>query len=340
MASPPLALLGAVGLCALLDGGWLARPVRAEPGSLPREVARIPLPGVVGRIDHLALDVRDNRLFVAALGNGTLEVIDLVGNRHVARLEGFREPQGVVFLAADRKLFVTNGEGAGVTVLEGSDLTRSAWIELRADPDNIRYEPGANLLWVGEGGSGSGALVALDPESGEVVAEVALAGHPESFQLETRGSRVFVNVPREHEVVVVDRAHRRVLARWRLPHAENFPMALDEEHHRLFVGCRRPAKVLVLDTDTGTPVAELDGPGDADDIFLEPAQDRVYVSGGEGFTRVYARREADRFERVGDLRTGPGARTSLLAPESHRLYVAVPRRGEASAEIVVFETMK
>ena len=115
--------------------------------------------------------------------------------------------------------------------------------------------------------------------------------------------------------------------------------AIAEPLH-LGVGCRRPAKVLVLDTDTGTPVAELDSPGDADDIFLDPAQNRVYVSGGEGFARVYARREVDHFEVIGDLRTGPGARTSLLAAESQRLYVAVPRRGEASAEILVFETTK
>jgi DNA-binding beta-propeller fold protein YncE len=277
---------------------------------------------------------------VAALENGSLEVIDLQRNRHVASLEGFRQPQGVAFLAADRKLFVTNGEGAGVTVLEGSDLTRSAWMKLRADPDNIRWEAAAKLLWVGAGGSGSGALAALDPESGEVVAEISLAGHPESFQLEARGSRVFVNVPKGHEVAVIDRELRRVVAGWRLPCTANFPMALDEARRRLFVGCRRPARLLVLDTDTGTPVAELESPADADDIFLDSPQNRVYVSGGEGVTRVYARREADRFEVVGDLRTGPGARTSLFVPELRRFYVAVPRRGDAPAEILVFETLQ
>jgi len=327
-------------LMALLGGGLLAPLASGEPGGLPREVARIPLPGVVGRIDHLAVDVQMSRLFVAALENGSLEAIDLERNRWVASLAGFREPQGVAFLAADRRLFVTNGEGADVTVLKGSDLTGSSRIALRADPDNIRYEPSANLLWVGEGGDGSGALAALDPESGEVVAEISVVGHPESFQLEKKGSRAFVNVPSERAVVVIDREQRRVTTHWSLPCAANFPMALDETHRRLFIGCRRPAKVLVLDTETGTPLSELDSPADADDIFVDPAQDRVYVSGGEGLTRVYARREVDRFELVGDLRTGPGARTSLFVPESHRLYVAVPRRGGASAEILVFDTLQ
>jgi DNA-binding beta-propeller fold protein YncE len=329
-----------MGSIALLAGGSLARAASEEPGSLPREVTRIPLPGVAGRIDHLAVDVQASRLFVAALENGSLEAIDLEQNRPIASLAGFREPQGVAVLAGHRKLFVTNGEGGGVTVLEAGDLTRSGWIALRADPDNIRYEPSSNLLWVGEGADGSGALAALDPESGELVAEIPVVGHPESFQLETKGSRAFVNVPSHSEVAVIDRELRRVAAHWRLPCAANFPMALDEAHRRLFVGCRRPARVLVLDTETGTALTELDSPADADDIFVDAAQDRVYVSGGEGLTRVYARRGIDRFEVVGDLRTGPGARTSLFVPESHRLYVAVPRRGGAPAEIVMFETLQ
>ena len=149
-----------------------------------------------------------------------------------------------------------------------------------------------------------------------------------------------MNVPKEHEVEVVDREHRKVIARWELPHAANFPMALDEERQRLFVGCRRPAKIVVLDTQTGTALAELDSPGDADDIFLDPEQDRLYVSGGEGLLRVYARGASDRFEVVGDIRTGPGARTSLFVPESHRLYVAVPRRDKSSAKILAFDTTK
>lgn len=315
-----------------------AQPAAAEPPALPREVARIPLPGVVGRIDHLALDARTGRLFVAALGNDSVEGIDLAQKRRVAHLEGFREPQGVAFLASVRKLFVTNGEGAGVTVLDGDTLARVAWVELRADPDNLRPDPGAGLLWVGEGRGAAGALAALDPESAEVVAEIPLGGHPESFQLEANGPRIFVNVPGRHEVAVVDREQRRVVARWRLSCAANFPMALDEEHRRLLVGCRRPATILVLDTGTGAPTADLRSPADADDIFLDPERDRVYVSGGEGLTRVYARPGADRFEPVGDLPTAPGARTSLFVAERRRLYVAAPAREGASAEIRVFDT--
>jgi DNA-binding beta-propeller fold protein YncE len=306
--------------------------------ALPREIARVALPDVDGRLDHLALDASTRRLFVAALGNGTVEVVDLGQARRVARVDGFREPQGVLWLAATGQLFVTEGGGAGVTILAGGDLTRAGRVALREDADNIRYEPGADRLWVGAGGNGSGVLAAFGPKDRQVVAEIALDGHPESFQLEASSPRVFVNVPRKHEVEVVDRERRRVVARWSLPHAANFPMALDERRGRLFVGCRRPARIVVLDTATGRVVDEVDGPADADDVFLDPEQDRLYVSGGEGFVRVYARRGADRLGVVGDLPTGPGARTSLLVPALHRLYVAVPSRGTAPAEILVFET--
>ena len=324
-------------LLSVVGVGLLAgRAGAGEP--LPREVARIALTGVVGRIDHLALDALQGRLFVAALENGSIEVVDL-GRSRVARLEGFREPQGVVFPGTVRKLFVTEGGASRVTVLDGDDLTRTGTVSLREDPDNVRYEPGANRVWVGEGEDESAALAAFGAEGGDIVAEVTLDGHPESFQLEARDARVFVNVPREHEVEVVDRERREVVARWKLPHSANFPMALDEEHRRLFIGCRHPAKVLVLDTATGKVVTELDSPGDADDLFLDPARDRLYVCAGEGLVRVYSRRGPDRFEALGDLRTGPGARTCLFDAESHRLYVAVPRRGAAAAEIVAFDTL-
>lgn len=332
-----LRLLRLSGLLTLLWGALFAARAGAGPPPLPREVARIELPGVQGRIDHLALDAPGQRLFVAALGSGSIEVVDLAQGRRVARLEGFREPQGLFFLPEPGRLFVTEGAGTGLAILDGNPLTRSA-IVLPEDADNIRYEAGARRLWVGAGGGRSGALAAVDPDRGKVVSRIALDAHPESFQLEAGGPRIFVNVPGRQEVQVVDRERRQAVARWSLPYAANFPMALDEGRGRLFVGCRRPARLLVLDGETGRLVAELDSPGDADDIFVDSQSQRVYVSAGEGLLRVYTSREGDRFEAIGDVATGPGARTSLLVPELHRLYVAVPARGQAPARVLVFDT--
>jgi len=233
---------------------------------------------------------------------------------------------------------VTIGGAAGVAVVSGSDPTGIERIETRGDPDNIRYEADADRVWIGAGARQQAALVALGGDDPKVLFEIALDDHPESFQLEAGGPRVFVNVPGKQEVEGVDRERRTVVARWKLPCAANFPMALDEEHQRLFVGCRRPAQILALDTETGRVVAEVESPADADDVFLDPAAGRMYVSSGAGVVRTYVRRGADGLEVAGDVATGIGARTSLFDAASHRLYVAVPRRGSAPAQIQVFDT--
>ena len=303
-----------------------------------RRVATIPLPGVEGRIDHLALDPVHHRLFVAALGSDRVEVIDLARNRRAGEIESLPEPQGVLFVHERQRLYVTLGEAAHVAVFKGSDLSRVRRIPTRTDPDNIRYEPGADRIWIGEGSGAQAALAAFGPDGEALLFEIALDDHPESFQLESKQPRIFANVPGKQEVAVVDREKRTVSTRWKLPCSANFPMALDEAHARLFVGCRRPAKLVALDTETGRVVAEADAPADADDLFLDPATGRIFVSSGEGIVRTYARGDADRLEVAGDVSVGSGARTSLLDAESKRLYVAVPGRGGAPAEIQVFDT--
>jgi DNA-binding beta-propeller fold protein YncE len=303
-----------------------------------RLVATIPMPGVEGRIDHLALDPVHHRLFVAALGSNRVEVVDLARNRRAGEIDSLPEPQGALFLQERQRLYVTLGEAAHVAVFKSSDLTRVRRILTRTDPDNLRYEPGADRIWIGEGSGPEGALAAFGPDGEAVLFEIPLGDHPESFQLEVERPRIFVNVPGKQQVAVVDREKRTVLTRWTLPCSANFPMALDEAHARLFVGCRRPARLVALDTETGQVVAEADAPGDADDLFLDPAKGRIYVSSGEGLVRVYLRGDADRLEIAGDVSTGSGARTSVFDPESKRLYVAVPGRGSAPAEIQVFDT--
>jgi len=323
-------------LVLLVGAAMMAQP--AEAVSLMRLIATIPLPGVAGRIDHLALDSTHHRLFVAALGNDSVEVIDLARNRRVDRVEGLGEPQGVLFLSERQKLYVTIGGASGVAVVSGSDLTNVGRIETREDPDNIRYEAAADRVWIGAGARQQAVLAAFGSNDSKVLFEIALDDHPESFQLEEKQPRVFVNVPGQQEVEVVDRERRSVVTSWKLPCAANFPMALDEEHERLFVGCRRPARILGLDTETGRLVAQVESPADADDIFIDQAAGRIYVSSGEGVVRTYIRREADRLEVAGDVSTGRGARTSLLDAGSHRFYVAVPSRGTSPAEIQVFDT--
>src|SRR5712692_514484 len=299
-------------------------------------VGSIDLPRVEGRIDHLALDAANQRLYVAALGNNTVEVLDVrAAGTHLKSLPGFREPQGIAVVADTKAVAIANGQGEGVQLVSADDYRPGPMVRLGDDSDNVRYDPSAKRVYVG---FGSGALAAIDPAAAKVLAEAKLAGHPESFQLERSGSRIFVNVPTADHIAVVDRRGMKVVATWPVVGAKsNFPMALDEANHRIFVGCRRPAKVLVYDTTSGREVGSFDIVGDTDDLFYDAARKRLYVSGGEGFIDIFEQPDTNRFGRVAHVATAAGARTSLFVPEQNRLYLAVPHRGAQKAEIRIYE---
>ena len=318
---------------AALAVAIIASPAMAqEPLSL---VGSIDLPRVEGRIDHLAFDGSGQRLFVAAIGNKTVEALDLRTNKVIRSLLGFHEPQGMA-VAPDAKLIaVANGEGEGLQLVDATDYRFVRSVPLGDDSDNVRYDPNARRLYVGYG---SGALAAVNASDGKVLGRVPLPGHPESFQLERSGSRIFVNVPAANQIAVIDRATMRIVAAWPVAGARaNYPMALDEGNHRLFIGCRRPAKVLVIDTASGKEVGSIAIVGDTDDLFYDAVRKRLYVSGGEGYLDVFQQQEGNRFARAARIATAPGARTSLYVPDQSRLYLAVPHRGSQRAEIRMYE---
>ena len=296
-------------------------------------VATIPLLGVTGRIDHLAVDVHGGRLFVAALGNDTVEVVDTRASS-VHTLRGFGEPQGVLFATGSNRVFVANGGADRVDVLDGSTLAPLKRIGGLADADNVRHDAAARQVVVGYGG---GALRFLDEASGETAYEVKLPAHPESFQLERQGTRVFVNVPGAHAVVVADRATRRIVATWETAGASaNFPMALDEDEHRVLVGARSPPLLLAYDSTSGRLAAKVAIGHDTDDVFVDARRKRVYVVCGEGRVDVVRRDGAGGYAVEAAVPTAPGARTGLFVPEEDRLYVAAPARGSSTARLLVY----
>lgn len=311
--------------------------IAMQPGSHEplRLVRTIELPGVDGRIDHLAMDSSTQRLYVAALGNNTVEVVDVNAGTHSRSLPGFHEPQGIAVVADTKSVAVANGQGDGVQLLSAEDYRPRGAVRLGDDADNVRYDGEAKRLYVGFGG---GALAAIDPAGAKVLSEVKLAGHPESFQLARGGTQVYVNVPTANHIAVVDRASMKVTSTWPVVTAKaNYPMALDETNHRLFIGCRRPAKVLVFDTTSGKELGSFDIVGDTDDLFYDTARKRLYISGGEGFLDVVQDAGANTFTRLAHVSTASGARTSLFIADQSRLYLAVPHRGSQKAEIRVFQ---
>ena len=330
MESAGVSLTGRLALAALLAFALPAIPAETP---LLELVATIPMPDVKGRIDHFAADPKGHRLFVAALGNNTVEVVDVEHNR-AATLRGFEEPQGIGYVADTDRVFVANGEGARVSVLDASSLRVLDTIKDLDDADNVRVDRDARTMLVGYG---KGALAIMDWTTGRITGRIALPAHPESFQLESRGSRVFINVPWSHKVVVADRSKKEIVAEWSLPLvAGNYAMALDEDGRRLFVAARMPAALLVYDIDSGKLVARMSIGGDVDDMFFDAERKRVYVICGEGRIDVVRQQDPDRYALEGSIATAPRARTGLFVAEERKLYAAAPASGSQGARILVY----
>jgi YVTN family beta-propeller protein len=296
----------------------------------------IALSGVKGRFDHFALDGKGHRLFVAALGNNTLEVIDTAEGKRLKTISGLHKPTGVLYLAELSQIAVANGDDGTLKVFDGVSYTLVKTLGSLDDADNLRYDAKTKAIYVGYG---NGALAVIDSATMKQTGTIKLTAHPEAFQLETQGSQIFVNLPDARQIAVIDRDKQTVTAT--LPMEKfhgNFPMALDEVSHRLFIGCRQPARMVVFDTSTGRSVTDLALSGDTDDLFYDPKVKRLYVSCGEGFIDVIEQRSADHYRRRERIPTRSGARTCFFFPSTGELYLAVPQRGNESAELRVFRS--
>jgi len=309
----------------------VAMTVAAQDSTLLLLTQTIPLPGVEGRIDHLDVDISGQRLFVCALGNNTVEVIDLNKGERIHTISGFGAPQGVAFVPELNRLLVANDKGGVCNIYDADSFQLIGKVDFADDADNVRYDSASKRIYVGFGSGGIGIINAVD---GKQVGSIKLAAHPEAFELERQGHRIFVNVPTARHVAVIDRDKGEVIATWKTDGAfGNFPMALDEAHHRLFVGCRLPSKLVVLDTASGETVTSVGISGDPDDIFYDSKRHRVYVICGAGKIDIIDQTDANTYKALAKINTADGARSGLFIPEKDALFVAVPHRGSQRAEI-------
>lgn len=295
--------------------------------------AKIPLGDVKGRIDHMAVDLDRQRLFVAELGNDSVGIIDLPASKVSGRLRGLKDPQGVGYVPSTDSLYVANAGDGSVRLFQGQDLKKTGRIELGDDADNVRVDSADNRVIVGYG---KGALAIIDTTDNRKVAEIGLDGHPESFRLESGGSRIFVNVPDAHAIEVADRPSGKVIARWPTGRSSaNFSMALDEASQQVLVVFRNPAMLTAYSMQDRVPVASARTCGDSDDVFVDAKRHRVYVSCGEGYLDVFEP-GASTFRQIAHLPTASGARTALFVPELDRLFLAVRARDQEPAAIWVY----
>jgi len=333
----PLRLIAAVlaGVVALANAAVQASARSADTGPLQLE-AKIPLDEVRGRIDHMAVDLKRQRLFVAELGNNSLGVIDLTNRKLIRTITGLKEPQGVGYGPSTDTLYVANDGDGSVRLFEGSDYNSAGRIELGSDADNIRVDAAAKRVFIGYG---SGALAVIDPSTRSKVGDIPLKAHPESFQTDPDASHIFVNVPDARGIAVVDRVSQKQIAKWPLTdQGANFPMALDHVRRQVLVIFRNPAELGVFSMTDGKLIATPQTCGDADDLFIDAKRSRVYVSCGAGFLDVLETKEAA-YQRIARIPTVSGARTSLFVPEMDRLFVAARASSGEPAAIWIFRPM-
>jgi DNA-binding beta-propeller fold protein YncE len=304
----------------------------AEPADGTLELKQtIPLARVEGRIDHFDLDVAGERLFVCALGNNSVEVLDLRKGQRVHSISGLGAPQGLAYLPTLERLLVANDKGGRCQIYDTKSWQLVSTIDLQDDADNVHYDSATKQIFIG---FGDGGIAVINATDGKRARTIKLAAHPEAFVLENQGRRIFVNVPSAQHVAVIDRAKGEVTATWKTGGASaNFPMALDEANHRVFVACRSPSKLVVLNTDSGATVSTLDISGDADEVFYDTKRRRLYIICGEGFIDIIEQTDADHYKRTVKVPTPSGARTGLFMPERNDLFIAVPHRGAQAAEI-------
>ena len=270
----------------------LAKAQGTEPLKLEKTIE---LPGVRGRIDHMSIDVKGQRLFVSALGNNTVEVVDLNAGQRTNTISGLGEPQGALYVASSDRLYIASSKDGTVKMFDGTSFKLLKTLDYGDDADNLRYDAARQRVYVGYG---SGGLGELDIED-QKIAEIKLDSHPESFQLEKSSPRIYVNLPKSRKIAVVDRETHTVPTTWGTGLSlANYPMALDESDHRLFVVTRFPARLLVIDTESGKVVQKLSAVSDCDDVFFDQARKRIYASGGEGAISVFEQRDPDHYREV------------------------------------------
>src|SRR6266702_6168675 len=297
----------------------------------------IPLENIKGRFDHFGTSGR--KLFVSALGNNTVEVIDISGRTLEHTITGVPNPQGVVYAPEANKLFVGSSKGK-LYIYDGNSFDLITSIDFHGDVDNLRYDAANKRVYVGYGEDETGVIGAVDATTNERLdEEYKLGAHPESFQLEASGPNICANLPDLKQIAAIDRI-THTISRWPITLQMNFPMALNEADRRLFVGTRAPARLAVFDTSSGHRGAALPCVLDTDDLYYDAARKRIYVAGGEGFISVFQQKDADHYQLLAKVPSALGARTAGYFGKGRkaadRFLLAVPARAGRGAEVWIY----
>jgi DNA-binding beta-propeller fold protein YncE len=296
----------------------------ADPAPLER-VKTIALKGPAGGLDHLAVDAKRGRLFVANTVNGTLDIVDLRAGKLLKQVPGQGRIRGIDYSPDADRVFVGNGTGGICNTFDGETYELVKSVPLGDDADNVRYNPRTRRMYVVHADT---ELSVIDAGDFTLRSPIALPKGLGAFKLEAGRPRMYVNA-KEGNVVVIDTDRDEVIGRFPVaPAGVNAAVAIDEPNHRLFIGCRKEPSLVVMDSDSGKVMASVPIPGDVDDLSFDARRQWIYASCGEGAIAVIRQIDADRYESLGTIPTVQGARTSIFNSADEQLYLAVPRRAD------------
>jgi DNA-binding beta-propeller fold protein YncE len=291
--------------------------------------------GVSGRIDHMAVNLKDKVLYMAALGNNTVEVIDLEKGVVIKSIKGVEEPQGIAYIPEQNEVAVASGGNGDCVFFDASSFKIVATVHLQGDADNIRYDATERKMYVGYG---NGGMALIDPVAHKQTGNVKLTAHPESFQIDKKNNKLYFNLPDDHCISVIDLKSFSLTNTWKISRLRaNFPMTLDTAHNFVFVGYRHPAVLACYDSKTGKEVSKVDLVGDIDDIFYHADKQQIIASGGDGYINIFEKGADNTFKLVSNIRTRSGARTSLLIPSLGYYVLAERAEGGRAAALVVYQ---
>ncbi|MDP9123288.1 MAG: WD40 repeat domain-containing protein [Pseudomonadota bacterium] len=319
----------------------------AAPDSTPlRLVQRIDVPGFDGDFDHFGVDLKGNRLFLAGEDKGTLEIFNLRTGKHLKTVDGLEEPHAIHFVPQSDKVMVSNSGDGLSKILDGKSYAVVGTIRVRPGADVMSYDASTNQLWMVTGGKNASAKLphtfvnVVDASTGSPKGEFELdTDFTEAIAFEQKGHRAFINVSGKSCVAVIDKDTRKMLATWPIKEGlNNAPMALDEADKRLFVVTRKPFRLVVLDTDTGATIASFDAPQRTNDLIYDKANHRLYLA-GDDHVAVFDQADADHYAEVARIPSDKGAKTAILVPELHRLFVAVAGKQPTKAGVLEYDVL-
>ena len=333
---PPLKLIQKMELSDIRTGD-----PEVSGDELAKNLKTTRMPGVQNHFDHLTADLKHNRIFVVPEDNKSIEIYDIHSGKFLHSIKGIGVGHSVVYRPDIDRIFVTDGSEGALHIFNGTSYTHIKTIKLLTDADATGYDPVTHYLYIANGGLDAkldyGLLSIVDTSTGERVGDIQIdSNRLEAMVVEKSGPRLFLNATEKNAIAVIDRNKKAVVATWPATGCHvNAGVAIDESHHRLFVACR-DGNLVVMDSDNGKVLQTLPISTGVDDLVYDPASQRIYVACGEGFVDVYKQIDADHYQSIGKIPTGPLGKTGLLVPELNKYFVAVPPHGRASAEVLVF----